>query len=120
MCSQANRAISIISSTLVLNFTSKVGEFVSQTSRPLASALPAQHVAAPNHVWTPSSISLRAWSICCGVSFGLRPNFTPRRLRGLHSGAGPFADKAAFQARPVRQSSATWRGLSASRCRLPP
>jgi hypothetical protein len=28
---------------------------------------------------SPWSISLRAWVICCGVNFGLRPNFTPRR-----------------------------------------
>jgi len=28
---------------------------------------------------SPLSISSRAWSSCSGVSFGLRPNFTPRR-----------------------------------------
>src|ERR1019366_3814550 len=32
---------------------------------------------------SPSSISLRAWAICGAVSFGLRPNFTPRRSAAL-------------------------------------
>ena len=35
---------------------------------------------------SPAPIIFRAWSICCGVSFGLRPNFTPRPLAAFTPG----------------------------------
>ena len=46
---------------------------------------------------SPSSISFRAWVICCGVSFRFRPNFTPRRFAAFHSRASAFGNQATFK-----------------------
>ena len=62
---------------------------------------------------------LRAWAICCGVSFTFRPNFTPGAAPHLlRRGCAPKSETLfEFGQHPT---SATWRGLSASRCRLLP
>jgi hypothetical protein len=42
-------------------------------------------------------INLRAWVSRSGVSFTLRPNFTPPALRILHPGAGAFGSQGSLK-----------------------
>jgi hypothetical protein len=51
----------------------------------------------PWRSWSPLSISSRMWSSCCGVSLGLRSNFTAPALHGFDPRADAFADEAALK-----------------------
>ena len=60
-------------------------------------------------------LAFALWRSAAGFSFFFLPNFTPG-VRASFIPARVRSRSGCAQARPVRLSSATWRGLSASRC----
>lgn len=89
----------------------------SGTQRPVKSS--AVHIEKGGHIFAALAVvdQLPGVVDLLAGEFWFASEFHPPALHILHSGAGPFAYQAAFQFPPVRQSSATWRGLSGSRTR---